>query len=252
MPGAPLSKDLKERIVKWYYEDQDTMAQIASQARCSIGTVSNVLRVYREYGDVKDPFRQYTGRPSKLSEADLKFLDAIVVANPSLYLDEIQQRLHDVREVDVSIATLARALAALDLTRKEVSKAASERDEELRTLWEVTMAEYNDPQVFVALDESAVDRHTGQREIRDILREISWKWAIWISRPTTRTMVVHVVHSFRTGLVKRRVESEKRNKRRGMRRKLLINGQSPLFGCGNAHVISRTKKLGFKELCKAL
>ena len=38
------------------------------------------------------------------------------------------------REVDVSIATLAWALAALDLTRKEVSKAASEWDEELRTL----------------------------------------------------------------------------------------------------------------------
>ena len=99
MPGAPLSKDLKDRIVRWYYEDQDTMAEIAARARCAIGTVSNVLRVYREYGKVQDPFRQYTGRPSKLSEADLKFLDTIVVANPSLYLDEIQQRLRDVREV---------------------------------------------------------------------------------------------------------------------------------------------------------
>ena len=59
-------------------------------------------------------------------------------------------------------------------------------------------------------------------EIQDILREISWKWAIWISRPTTRTIVVHVVHSFWTGLVKRRVESEKRNKWWGMWRKLLI------------------------------
>jgi len=163
MPGAPLSNDLKDRIVRWYYEDQDTMAEIAAQARCSIGTVSNVLRVYREYGEVKDPFRQYTGRPSTLSEADLKFLDTIIVANPALYLDEIQQKLRDVREVEVSIATLVRALAALDLTRKQITKAASERDQELRTVWEAMMAEYNDPQVFVALDESAVDGHTGQR-----------------------------------------------------------------------------------------
>jgi len=163
MPGAPLSKDLKDRIVRWYYEDQDTMAEIAARARCAIGTVSNVLRVYREYGEVQDPFRQYTGRPSKLSEADLKFLDTIVVANPSLYLDEIQQRLRDVREVEVSIATLARALASLDLSRKQITKAASERDEELRGLWEAMMAEYNDPRVFVALDESAVDGHMGQR-----------------------------------------------------------------------------------------
>jgi transposase len=128
MPGVPLSDDLKDRIVKWYYEDQETMKEIAVQARCSIGTVSNVLCLYREYGKFKDPFRQRTGRPSKLSKADLKFLDAIVVANPSLYLDEIQQKLKDVREVEVSIATLARALASLELTRKQITKAASERD----------------------------------------------------------------------------------------------------------------------------
>ena len=77
MPGVPLSDDLKDRIVKWYYEDQETMKEIAVQAWCSIGTVSNVLRLYREYGKFNDPFRQRTGRPPKLSEADLKFLDAI-------------------------------------------------------------------------------------------------------------------------------------------------------------------------------
>ena len=161
---APLSNDLKDRIVKWYYEDQETMKEIATHARCSIGAVSNILRLYREYGKVKDPFRQRTGRPSKLSEADLRFLDAVVVANPSLYLDEIQKKLEDVREVQVSIATLARALASLSLTRKQITKAASERDEELRTVWEAMMAEYNDPEFFVALDESAVDGRTGQRE----------------------------------------------------------------------------------------
>ena len=66
MPGVPLSDDLKDKIIKWYYEDQETMKEIAVQARCSIGTVSNVLRLYREYGEFKDPFRQHTGRPPKL------------------------------------------------------------------------------------------------------------------------------------------------------------------------------------------
>ena len=73
MPGVPLSDDLKDKIVKWYYEDQETMKEI-----CSIGTVSNVLCLYQEYGEFKDPFRQRTGRPPKLSKADLKFLDAVV------------------------------------------------------------------------------------------------------------------------------------------------------------------------------
>ena len=60
MPGAPLSNDLKDMIVIWYYEDQDTMSEIATRARCAIGTVSNVLCVYWEYGEVQDPFRQHT------------------------------------------------------------------------------------------------------------------------------------------------------------------------------------------------
>ena len=78
---VPLSNDLKDRIVKWYYEDQETMKEIATHARCSIGTVSNVLRLYREYGEVKDPFRQRTGRPSNLSEADLRFLEVTRAKN---------------------------------------------------------------------------------------------------------------------------------------------------------------------------
>ena len=61
-----LSNDLKDRMVKWYYEYQEIMKEIATHARCSIGTVSNVLRLYRKYGEVKDPFRQRTGWPSNL------------------------------------------------------------------------------------------------------------------------------------------------------------------------------------------
>ena len=69
-------------------------------------------------------------QPSKLSEADIKFLDTIVAANPSLYLDEIQQRLRDVREVDQgfdcnSCEGTKRALASLDLSRKQITNAAS-------------------------------------------------------------------------------------------------------------------------------
>src|SRR6266567_384783 len=81
---SPLSDEIKERIIQWYYEDQSTMAEIAAQARCSIGLVSKVLRNYRDYGQVNDPFRQRTGRPSKLSKADLKYIDTIIAANPSL------------------------------------------------------------------------------------------------------------------------------------------------------------------------
>ena len=48
------------------------MKEIATHARCSIGVVSKVLYLYQEYGEVKDPFRQYTGQLLKLSKADLE------------------------------------------------------------------------------------------------------------------------------------------------------------------------------------
>jgi len=37
------------------------------------------------------------------------------------------------------------------LTRKHIQKVAVKRNEELRTLWEADMAEYTDPDVFVAM-----------------------------------------------------------------------------------------------------
>ena len=37
-----------------------------------------------------------------------------------------------------------------------------------------------------------------------------------------------------------------------MQGQLHISHLSPLFGCGNAHLITHEKKLGFKELCKGL
>lgn len=161
---AAISDDLKQRIVKWYLEDKMTMQDISTTATCSIGLVSKVLRNYRQYGQVNDPYSRRTGRPSYLNADDLHFLETLITANPSLYLDEIQHKLAAVRNVHISIATVCRALATLDLTRKHVTKAAAERDEQLRTMWEVMMAEYLDPDVFVALDESAVDGKTGQRQ----------------------------------------------------------------------------------------
>ena len=63
------------------------MEEIRDLARCSIGLISNVLqdvlRNYREYGEVQNPFTRKAGRPCVLSDDDIIF-----DANPSLYLDD--------------------------------------------------------------------------------------------------------------------------------------------------------------------
>jgi transposase len=156
MPAA-ISNDLKERIVKWYNVDQLTMKDISTTAECSIGLVSNVLCNHQQYGQVNNPYSHRAGHPSYLSEEDFTYLKAIITANPSIHLDEMQHKLATVRDVHVSVVTISRALVAIDLSRKLVTKTAAEQDEQLRYIWEGMMAEYPDPNVFIALDESAVD-----------------------------------------------------------------------------------------------
>jgi transposase len=158
-----LSEDLKNRIADWYYTQNMTMEEIKELAGCSIGTVYNIIRNVRDFGVVKNPFNQQAGRPSSLTDGDIKFLEAVLDANPTMYLDKMQQRLRDVRETEVSIPTISRTLRRINLTRKTVTKAAAERDEQLRAAWEGMMAQYTDPELFVFIDESAVDDQTGQR-----------------------------------------------------------------------------------------
>ena len=161
-----ISEDLKKRIVDWYYTDGKTMEEIRDLSRCSIGLVYNTIQTFWEYGQVTNPFhRRPSGRPINLTGDDRIFIESILSANPSLYLDEIQQKLWAVHEVETSIATISCTLHQMNLTRKQVAKEAAERDDKLRAIWEGMMAEYTDPDVFVTIDQSAVDDKTGHRRM---------------------------------------------------------------------------------------
>ena len=67
------------------------------------------------------------------------YIHSILEANPGLYIDEIQERLFDARDVDVSIATICRALKSLAISHKKDTKEALERDE---MVWATWIAEY--------------------------------------------------------------------------------------------------------------
>ena len=139
------------------------MKQIAGTLNVSTGLVSKVITIHCTYGTVVDPTKQRTGCPRHMDDEDCQYLTEILTANPNMYLDEIQQRLCAVLNLDIFLATISHTLHRLTFTRKGVSKAALERDENLRVLWRLDMAQYEDPEMFVFLDESAVDNHTVQR-----------------------------------------------------------------------------------------
>ena len=57
----------------------------------SIGLISNVIHDYQEYREVQNFFTWRAGHPCSLSDKDSIFIETLIDANPSLYLDEIQQ-----------------------------------------------------------------------------------------------------------------------------------------------------------------
>ncbi|KAJ6566207.1 hypothetical protein B0H19DRAFT_858584, partial [Mycena capillaripes] len=61
--------------------------------------VSKTINLYREDGQVNNPFSRRTGRPRKIDAGDIAYIEAILHANPTHYLDEIQSKLASVRHV---------------------------------------------------------------------------------------------------------------------------------------------------------
>ena len=105
---APLtSNEMREKMVIWQFKEHKTAAEIARLASCSESTVYDVLRLHREYGQVTNPYAHPRGHPRILQMADIEYIHSLVLANPSLYLDELQEQLLSVRDVDVSLSTIS-------------------------------------------------------------------------------------------------------------------------------------------------
>lgn len=139
------------------------MREVAKLLSVSLGFVHSVVSCYRSFGQVTDPRPRSYGRHRTLNDDDLSFIREVTSARPSIYLDELQYKLATVRGVQVSVATISWTLTRMGLTRKALSREASERNEDVRLLWELDMAQYTDPEMFVFLDESAVDGGTVRR-----------------------------------------------------------------------------------------
>ena len=161
MVGA-YSLDLKERVVRSYLQGE-TMRSVADTFNVSLGFVHRVVNLHRTFGEVTDPYAIPRRGRRIVTATDEGFIRSLTRTRPSIYLDEIQHELETRHGVFVSIATISRTLARMEISKKSLSRSAAERNEELRTLWELELSQLNDPDLFVFLDESAVDNRTVQR-----------------------------------------------------------------------------------------
>ena len=157
------SEDLKIGVVSLYSQGDMTMREVAQTFDISLGFVHNVVACHRQFGQVTNPhIPGPRGRRGVLDAIDMLFIRGVVETDSSTYLGELQHKLA-VARVHVSIATMSCTPPRMGLTRKTVSRHASERNDSVRVLWELQMAQHINPDMFVFLDESAVDGKTGER-----------------------------------------------------------------------------------------
>ena len=92
-----ISVDIRNHIIVWHFEEQKGAPEIAQLAGCSKSAVYKILALYREYGQVTNPH----AHPCALDMVVLNYMSALLDANPTLYLNELQEKILDVHDVDV-------------------------------------------------------------------------------------------------------------------------------------------------------
>jgi hypothetical protein len=106
MPAAT-STELRERIICWFYDFQSRRFL----SGCSQSTIHTILQLYDTCGAVTNPLTNplvhRTGRKCLLDPQDLRYIQSILEARPTMYLDEIQGKLFQNCEIVVSLATLS-------------------------------------------------------------------------------------------------------------------------------------------------
>lgn len=112
--------------------------------------------IYNEYGGRSDPSCGGTGEPLIVDDGEAIYLEALLEAIPSIYLDEIKFKLEKNRNVSILMSTISRFLWKLELAWKPMTREASERYQQLRACYEAETACYDEPSYFVFIDESHV------------------------------------------------------------------------------------------------
>ena len=116
MPTSPLSQDLRKRIVAHYGDgEKSTYLETAALFGVGVATVSRLLRLKRDTGDVA-PIPRETKRKHKI---DREWLDAHVKAHPDARLKDRAQAFEAERGVVVTVVAIWYAVSGLGYTHKK-------------------------------------------------------------------------------------------------------------------------------------
>jgi transposase len=112
------SLDLRQRIIETDRTEMITRKELAKRFKVSESFVGNLLRLFRETGDVAP--KPHAGGPvPKLNSEQLVSLVEIVEKNNDATLAELSQLLEEKEQIFVPRSTMGSLMQRLDLNRKK-------------------------------------------------------------------------------------------------------------------------------------
>jgi len=115
---APLSVDLRQRILAAYEAKEGSQRQLAERFKVSLSFVRDLMRHYREMGTVQ-PKPHGGGAVAKLGKEQLPIVAALVKAQPDALLSDLCERFAQQTGVEVSLSTMQQAVCKLKLSVKK-------------------------------------------------------------------------------------------------------------------------------------
>lgn len=116
--GAPISMDLRKRLVDAYEQGEGSIVVVAKRFHVGSATMKRLLWLKRDTG-VLAPEKRATGVNTKLDDDARASLAAWVRDQPDLTREELATELVEARGILVSVVTIGRELKRLGLPGKK-------------------------------------------------------------------------------------------------------------------------------------
>ena len=148
MPNS-FSVDLRWRVVWLHQSNNRSPARIAQILSVSERTVWRYLSLFKRTGDVQ-PQKRRNGPRMLMGDFEQVTLLRLILENPGIYLQELQDKLLRIFGVLVSVPTICRTLKYMGCSRQAMHRVALQRSDALRARFMAEISVY-DPSMLVWL-----------------------------------------------------------------------------------------------------
>ena len=161
-PGrkAAYSPDIRWRVIWQCLGMGLSFRDIADNLNIATSTAFAAFKRFEETGEVSGTKQPPRDSLRKLNTRDELFIVGLVLANPSMYLQEIRQEVEDVLGTQVSVPTICRVLARHGFTRKKIQQVAKQRSTNLRAAFAAQIMHCFHRNMLVWVDETGCDRRS--------------------------------------------------------------------------------------------